>query len=222
MLIVVGNQKAGACKTTIAVHLTAAWASRLRRVVLVDADPQGSARRGLRMTVPSRSSVMRGRIGYLAGDPGRSSPGGASTTTTSYWAGRCARRSASPTCSSSRWPWPADVRAVRGNGRTGSGALRPRPRCPVDPVPRAARHGARPNGPEGVEPYDVPVIRTIPTQRVAVQEVAAMGRSVFDYAPDSLAADEFTALAREIGREVIRYGIDLNQDESGTRAEGDH
>ena len=42
MLVAIGNQKGGVGKTTLAIHLACAWA-RQHRVLLVDADPQGSA-----------------------------------------------------------------------------------------------------------------------------------------------------------------------------------
>ena len=44
MIIAVLNQKGGGGKTTLAVHIAAALAMQGARVLLVDADPQGSAR----------------------------------------------------------------------------------------------------------------------------------------------------------------------------------
>jgi chromosome partitioning protein len=44
MVIALAGQKGGTGKTTTAVCLAAEWQSRGRRVVLVDADPQGSSR----------------------------------------------------------------------------------------------------------------------------------------------------------------------------------
>lgn len=43
MIVALLNQKGGVGKTTLALHLAGQWASQGRRVVLVDADPQGSA-----------------------------------------------------------------------------------------------------------------------------------------------------------------------------------
>lgn len=43
MIVALLNQKGGVGKTTLALHLAGKWAAKGRRVVLVDADPQGSA-----------------------------------------------------------------------------------------------------------------------------------------------------------------------------------
>ncbi|MEO7690735.1 MAG: ParA family partition ATPase [Sphingomonas sp.] len=43
MIVALLNQKGGVGKSTLALHLAGQWAREGRRVVLVDADPQGSA-----------------------------------------------------------------------------------------------------------------------------------------------------------------------------------
>ncbi len=43
MIIAFLNQKGGVGKTTLSLHVAGAWATRGKRVVVIDADPQGSA-----------------------------------------------------------------------------------------------------------------------------------------------------------------------------------
>jgi chromosome partitioning protein len=43
MIVAFVNQKGGVGKTTLALHVAGAWAARGKRVVVIDADPQGSA-----------------------------------------------------------------------------------------------------------------------------------------------------------------------------------
>ena len=43
MIVAFLNQKGGVGKTTLALHVAGAWAAQSKRVVVIDADPQGSA-----------------------------------------------------------------------------------------------------------------------------------------------------------------------------------
>ena len=43
MIIVLLNQKGGVGKMTLALHLAGQWAKQSKRIILIDADPQGSA-----------------------------------------------------------------------------------------------------------------------------------------------------------------------------------
>ena len=56
---------------------------------------------------------------------------------------------------------------------------------------------------DALDPYGVKIARTVFTRRVAVQEDAAYGRPVLDYAPDSLAAVEFSQIAKEVWHDAL-------------------
>jgi chromosome partitioning protein len=204
MIVMLGSQKGGVGKTTIAVHLACTWARR-HRVLLVDADPQQAAVAWL--TDPAPLEVMpylaeTGLAAFLEAQvphhdvvlvdtpPGLGAPLRESV--------RVANLLLVPL-----QPSPVDVRAVRLTlelAQVLRGA-RLDIRLVLSRVVTGSILGRTVR--EALEPYGVPVARTAITQRLVVQMAAAMGRPVSTYAPESLAADEFHQLARELGREVF-------------------
>ena len=213
MLVAIGNQKGDVGKTTLAIDLACAWA-RQHRVLLVDADPQGSATAWL--TEPGGVEITSARDpGLAAFLEAQASHYDAVIVDTPPGLDRPLReaiRSAGLLLVPLQ-PTPVDGRAVRARielaqilrGTSLDVRLVLSRVQPGTILGRTARAGLEPNG--------VPILRSVLTQRVAVAEAAGMGRPVFAYAPDSLAADEFTAVAREIGREVLRHGK-LDEDEA--------
>ena len=58
---------------------------------------------------------------------------------------------------------------------------------------------------EAAGAFDIPVFRTEIAQRIALAEAALAGESIFQYAPDSAAAEEFDALHdTEVAREIFQ------------------
>jgi len=63
MIVALLNQKGGVGKTTLALHLAGRWAVKGRRVVVIDADPQGSALDWSEARAQARGQRLFGVIG---------------------------------------------------------------------------------------------------------------------------------------------------------------
>jgi chromosome partitioning protein len=213
VIVGVVNQKGGVGKSTIAVHLAAAWAKRYR-VLLVDADPQASALAWLSDPAAVGLEVVQPRTGGLSAFlEAQAAHYDVIVTDTPPGLGNILREvvRAADLLVIPLHPTPVDIKAVRGTlelvqilrGRDVDVRLvlsRGQPQTVLDETARAA-----------LAPYGVPILKTRIHQRVAIAEAGGTGRPVFTYAPDSLAADELAALARELGREVFQHGTEAQE-----------
>lgn len=206
-IIAVAGQKGGAGKTTVAVCLAAEGVRRGRRVLLVDADPQGSARTWHQTAqergAPAPAVVALDGTMHKPGQLDRLSAGfdlvvidlpprlGAVQRSALV----CADVALLPCGPAALDVWSlAETAALVTEAQTVRPGLRPlvvltrvQSRTAVG---RAARDAAASAG--------LPVAGVVLGYRVAYQESIAAGQAVTTYAPHDRAADEIRALFDEL------------------------
>jgi chromosome partitioning protein len=204
MIIGFLNQKGGVGKTTLAVHAADALARRKRRVLLVDADPQGSALdwAASRQDAPAfpvaglpRPSIhkelpalARGYEFVVIDGPPRV-----------YDVARSAIM-ASDLILVPVQPSPYDVWAAREivDLLHEAAVFKPSLKSAFVINRKIVNTALGRDVTEALAEYPIRVLKAAICQRVALAESAAQGRTVFETAPENPASRELTALVDEV------------------------
>ena len=202
-IIAVLNQKGGSSKTTIATHLARALQLDGRQVVLVDSDPQGSARDWaavdeanpvpvVGLDRPTLDRDVRALHGYdiavIDGAP--------QTSALATAALRCADLVLIPAQPSPYDVWAASELVDLVKQRQAIADGRPAAAFIVSRAIVGTRLGAEIE--QTLTEYGLPVLHTAIHQRVDYPSSAAAGKTVFDSDASGKAASEVRELAKEV------------------------
>lgn len=205
MILSVLNQKGGTGKTTIAIHVGMAWIRQGARVLLIDADPQGTAldwseaRQGATPTLPvlglPRPTLHR-EIPALAENYDHVIIDGPPQTEAIV---RSAMMAADvlviPVQPSGVDVWGArPIVALLVDAQVANPKLKA-----VFAINRKVSKTFLSRAVlDALKVYRLPVVTSALTHRVAFAESIGSGRTVFDIDPGSVASTEVAALAKEI------------------------
>jgi chromosome partitioning protein len=205
LIIAFGNGKGGAGKSTTAINLAVEWMRRGRRVLLVDADPQGTCltwsnvalEAGIQApTVVAVGDNVRQAIPELAAN---------AEVILIDTAGRVGKRLASALMIAEMAvvpckPYPADIWALAETVESIQAVRELRPEMHAHILINGAdtRTTLSRDARENIAAAGLPVLQTRLFQRVSFAEACAAGKGITSYQPRSPAAAEMCALADEI------------------------
>lgn len=207
-VIAVLNQKGGSGKTTIATHLARAFQLDGKEVLLVDSDPQGSARDwaavledqpvpvvGIDRPTIARDLKSVARTDYVIID------GAPQAADLAVSAIKAATAILIPVQPSPYDIWAAAdlVELIKERIELTDGRLKAA--FVVSRAIKGTKIGGEVAG--ALEEYDLPVLETRVTQRVIYPGTAAAGTTVMDAEPESDAAREILSLRTEVEKTLL-------------------
>lgn len=206
MIIAILNQKGGVGKTTLAVHLATAFAVRKRRVLLLDADPQGSA---LDWAAARQGEPLFPVVGLPKASIHKELPVIAEGFDTVlidgpprvYDVARSAIM-ASDLVLIPVQPSPYDVWAAQEivDLLQEASVFKENLKTAFVINRKIVNTAIGRDVKEALSGYPYPVLKAAVSQRVAFAESAAQGRTVYETDPDNLASREMDALVNELVR----------------------
>lgn len=207
MIVALLNQKGGVGKTTLALHLAGQWAAKGKRVLVVDADPQGSALDWSEQRAREGLARLFGVVGLARDLLHRELPEAASGYDHIVIDGppRVAGIARSALIATDlvlipATPSPMDGWASAEMLRLLAEARVYRPTLPARLLLNrcATRTIIARETAESLADHDPPALAAHVGQRVVFADAARSGRLAQEVAPGSLAAAEISALAVEI------------------------
>ncbi len=205
-VIAILNQKGGVGKTTLAVHLATALARKKRAVILLDADPQGSA---LDWAAARHGDPLFPVVGLPKSSIHKELPALAASyelviidgPPRVYDVARSAIMAADLVLVPVQ-PSPYDVWAAKEiiDLLTEASIYKPNLRKAFIINRKIANTAIGRDVAEALSEYPIPVLESAICQRVAFAESATQGLTVYELDPEMLASQEMDTLADEVER----------------------